>query len=146
MKKLVLIGLMLGLGSCGVARADVHNAAKKSTGKTLQDKISQANLSLDLYGVGPEYSNAAAEKSISSIPGLYSSGLLAPTVGNYVLSQLLLKYAHSSPADAITTDRSIQACANVQVGYLNVIASQNQILIEQNKQMITLLTKIANKK
>lgn len=159
-KRIVLLMLVLGLGSCGAVKAQVKEAPPVSPVSDLMSSL----MAMDSYGTSLSLASmrvsdvfsaedlagykADAQKasvSIGKIPGLYDKLFQSAGSGDFALSHLLLRYA-GSLAGTKSAAQVSQVADQSQVEFLSAIASQNQILIQQNQKMIALLTKIANKK
>ena len=147
-KKLVLLTLMLGLGSCAISRAqeDHGKSVDVSPIKQYDDSF------LASLAYGPNFSmNGEDDASVKKgkeatevISSLYDQYIGDSAFSSHAQSNMLSYYSKSnyigSPMDRLNF--AVQS----QVEYSAFTVAQNQLIIQQNKQIIDLLTKIANKK
>lgn len=169
---LVAIGL---IGCCSVVRADgvvtppegknAQTQPYRGNGSFIvigsKAQIASDWLTVDRYGTAAtialsDYGSDAQKEQYkaelkSDLPAFdrltsaYVSNLSDGQFSNYALSDFLYKY-EVSRGGLNSAIQEVQIATENQVKFSFLIASQNSVLIQQNKQIISLLTKIANKK
>jgi len=142
--KLVLLSACLSF-ACLLANAQTPQpspspAAEKPV--SLQIDILRADLDLktsSMIGDSKKVIDAA-----SVLGGLYSKAVNDSETTNWLLTSLFTEYA-GDRSGARSAPQVSQVADEANVKFQMLIAAQNQVLIEQNKRIITLLEAIAKK-
>ena len=139
-KIILIVSILLFPGLISAQEPKPNTTNDKAA--SLQLEIIQAELDARLYALTGEKTK---QDSLSKLAGLYRKALADPEIAQWLIASFYTEF-NNEKSGARSAVQVSQVADEVSLKFQMMLSIQNEMLIEQNKRMIELLEKLANRR